>query len=202
MVESYIKIFPLIGMLIYPFKKFIYRAPNLIKTLSTIFTSVIRLLFEPAKFKLQTDKTTYFFGETIMTNIFVYASRELLIKDLFLSLTCFEHSTEVFTRSEVPKAGSGMVTRNKQDIPLDAINTQVLRENSKTLFEQVEESHKNLKVNRKQDFKVTTNLKIPSKLPAHSIGSKLKWEIQLTINLEHHSKTRSLTFPIEILPNQ
>ena len=188
-------------MLIYPFRRFIYRVTNLIKTLSTIFTSVIRRLFEPAKFKIQTDKTTYFFGETIVANIFIYASRELLINDLFLSLTCFEHSTEVFTRSEVPKAGPGMVTRNKQDIPLDPINTQVIRENSKKLFEQIEESHKNLKVNRNQDFNVTTNLKIPSKLPAHSVGSKLKWEIQLTINLEHHGKTRSLKSPIEILPN-
>ena len=188
-------------MLIYPFRRFIYRVTNLIKTLSTIFTSVIRRLFEPAKFKVQTDKTTYFFGETIVANIFIYASRELLINDLFLSLTCFEHSTEVFTRSEVPKAGPGMVTRNKQDIPLDPINTQVIRENSKKLFEQIEESHKNLKVNRNQDFNVTTNLKIPYKLPAHSVGSKLKWEIQLTINLEHHGKTRSLKSPIEILPN-
>jgi len=186
-------------MLIYPFKRFIYRAPNLIKTLSTIFTYVIHRLFEPAKFKIQTDKTTYFFGETIVANIFIYASRELLINDLFLSLTCFEHSTEVFIRSEVPKSGSGIITRNQQDIPLDPINTQVIRENSKKLFEQLEKPHKNIHMNKKQNLKVASKIKIPSKLPAHSVGSKLKWEIQLTINLMHHTQSRTLTFPIEIL---
>tara|TARA_B000000460_G_C21348070_1_gene319994 strand:+ start:73 stop:636 length:564 start_codon:yes stop_codon:yes gene_type:complete len=186
-------------MLIYPFKKYIYRAPNLIKTLSTIITYVIHRLFEPAKFKIQTDKTKYFLGETILADIIINASQDLLVKDLFLSIICYENFTEVFIRSEVPKSGPGIITRNQRDIPLDPINTRVVKENSKTLFEQLEKPHENIHVNKKQNLKIATKIKIPSKLPAHSVGSKLKWEIQLTINLIHHTQSRTLIFPIEIL---
>ena len=49
-----------------------------------------------------------------------------------------------------------------------------------------------------QNFTITSELKIPRVLPPHSVGSKLKWEIHLTIDLEHHKQSRSLKYPLEI----
>ena len=170
----------------------------MIQTLSTFFASVIHRLFEPAKFKLETDKPQYLLGETIVTDVFINPNQNLVVNDLSLSMVCFENSTEVFTRSEVPKAGPGILTKNQQDIPLDPINTQVIKETSKTLLQQKEISHKNLQINRNQTFLITFKLKIPRILPPHSVGSKLKWEIHLTIDLEHHKQSRSLKYPLEI----
>ena len=170
----------------------------MIKTLSTIFASVIYRLFEPATFEIQTNTNKYSLGETIVADVFINANQDLAVKHLVLSLICFEHFPEVFIRSEIPKSGSGMITRNQQDIPLDPINTQVIRENCKTLLENTETLCKNLPLTRKQSYKITKNIEIPAKLPAHSVGSKLKWEIQLTIDLEKHSRSRTLNYPIEI----
>ena len=123
----------------------------MIQTLSTFFASVIHRLFEPAKFKLETDKPQYLLGETIVTDVFINPNQNLVVNDLSLSMVCFENSTEVFTRSEVPKAGPGILTKNQQDIPLDPINTQVIKETSKKLLEQKEKSHKHLQINRNQN---------------------------------------------------
>ena len=197
-METPTKIFPLTKKIIYPFKKRIYRVSNLIKTLSTIFASVIYRLFEPATFKIQTDTNKYSLGETIMADLFINTKQDLVVKHLVLSLICFEHFSEVFIRSEVPKSGPGIITRNQQDIPLDPINTQVIRESSKTLLENTETLIKNLHLTRKQNHKVTKDIEIPAKLPAHSVGSKLQWEIHLTINLEKHSQSKTFKYPIEV----
>ena len=170
----------------------------MIHTLSTFFASVIHRLFEPAKFKLETDKLQYLLGETIVTDVFINPNQNLVVNNLSLSIVCFENSTEVFTRSEVPKAGPGILTKNQQDIPLDPINTQVIKETSKKLLEKKEQSHKHLQINRNQNFLITSKLKIPLVLPPHSVGSQLKWEIHLTIDLEHHKQSRSLKYPLEI----
>ena len=171
----------------------------MIQTLSTFLSSVIHRLFEPAKFKLETDKEKYLIGETIMTEISINANRDVLVQDLSLAIVCFENFSEIFTRSEVPKAGPGILTRNQQDIPLDPITTQVIKETSKKLLEQKEKSHKNIQIDKNQHFKITINLKIPHNLPPHSVGSKLKWELHLTIFLEHHKQSRVLKYPVEIV---
>lgn len=171
----------------------------MIKTLSTIFASVIYRLFEPATFKIQTDTNKYSLGETIVADVFINSKQNFVVKHLVLSLICFENFAEVFIRSEVPKSSPGIITRNQQDIPLDPINTQVIRENSKTLLENTETLNENLHLSRKQNYKVTKDIEIPAKLPAHSVGSKLQWEIHLTINLENHSRSRTFKYSIEVL---
>ena len=142
----------------------------MIQILSTFFASAIHRLFEPAKFKLETDKAQYLLGETIVTDVFINPNQNLVINDLSLSMVCFENSTEVFTRSEVPKAGPGILTNNRQDIPLDPINTQVVKETSKKLLEQKEKSHKDSLFQKTHIYKM--NLKLHSFLKKLQIRLK------------------------------
>ena len=185
-------------MIIYLFEKFIYRVFHLIKTLLTKITSLIYKIFEPARFNINTDKTNYSFGETIVADLFINANRNLLINKLVVCLICKEHFQEVFIRSEIPKSSAGMLSRNQPDIPLDPINTQVIKESNKILLEEIIQIQENIEVTRKQNYHITTNIKVPLKLPAHSVGSKLNWHIELKIQLEEHNKNRALIFPINI----